>query len=131
MLNRFRVFMTGRNGTDTLNIFLFFSALGMQLISGITGWEVFSLLGTIALVLVLYRMFSRNLARRQEENYRFTQFLGGSQSRFSDWRARREQSKEYKFFTCPSCKNKLRVPRGKGKIQVTCPRCGERFNGHT
>ena len=50
---------------------------------------------------------------------------------FAEYRQRRRLRRDYKFFRCPSCRNRLRLPRGKGRIQITCPRCGHRFGGKT
>jgi len=131
MMDRLRLWMTGRNGTDALCIATVGLAAGLEFVSLLTDWEIFSLLGSIALVWALYRFLSRDLYRRRAENLRFTRLGTELRERFEDWRVRASQSREYRFFVCPGCKNRLRVPRGKGKVQVTCPRCGERFNGHT
>jgi ribosomal protein S27E len=131
MMNWLRTFMTGRNGVDQLNIAVILLAVALNLIAGFTGMDLFTLLATIALVWAIYRMFSRNLNKRRAENDRFTGLWSSMKAGYSAWLTRKRQSREYRFFTCPGCKNKLRVPRGKGKLQITCPRCGQRFGGKT
>jgi len=90
-----------------------------------------ALLALAVLVLTVLRMFSRNRARRLEENNRFLNLWYRCRGAVTGWIDRRRQSRDYRFFTCPGCKNRLRVPRGKGHIQITCPKCGQRFDGRT
>ena len=125
-------FMVGRNGNDQLNLFLMGLALALLLIAAIFNDS----LGRIAYVLVFallgyayFRMFSRNIQKRQEENGKYIR----ARYRFSAaMRLRRErwvQRKDYKFFTCPSCKTTLRVPLGHGKLKIVCRKCGNSFTG--
>ena len=72
------------------------------------------------------RAFSQNLGRRQQENQKFLAMTRGFRIG-RNWRAKMEQKRQYKVFKCPSCGVKLRVPRGKGKIKVTCRQCGASF----
>ena len=126
MLERLRAMMTDRNGLDKLSIALIVLALVINAFS-----QFFPLLILFSLIVMIYavwRVFSKNLAKRRDENYRFTRILGDIKDSYEKWRFRRQQSKQYKFFSCPSCKSKLRVPRGKGKISITCPRCGLKFS---
>jgi hypothetical protein len=130
-MNWLRANMAGRNGIDQLNIAILLAAFVLNFVARFVGWLVLSLLATILLVLAAFRILSRNLAKRRAENYRFVTLWTDAKERHSAWKLRRCQSKEYRFFTCPSCKNRLRVPRGKGRLQITCPRCGQRFDGKT
>jgi len=126
MLERLRAMMTDRNGLDKLSIALIVLALVINAFS-----QFFPLLILFSLIVMIYavwRVFSKNLAKRRNENYRFTRILGDIKDSNEKWRFRRQQSKQYKFFYCPGCKSKLRVPRGKGKISITCPRCGLKFS---
>ncbi len=122
-------FMSGRYGSDELNRFI--SLLGCVLL-------VLSLFIRIAapflwalavagLVWCYYRTFSKNLTKRREENAKFLSAREEVRAYFRGARERRGQSREYKFFRCPSCKTMLRVPRGKGKIKVVCRKCGNSF----
>ena len=130
-MNWLRAYMAGRNGIDQLNIAILLAAVALNFVARFIGWLVLSLLATLLLVLAAFRILSRNLAKRRAENYRFVTLWTDAKERFSAWRLRRHQSKEYRFFTCPGCRNRLRVPRGKGRLQITCPRCGQRFDGKT
>ncbi len=125
--------MAGRNGMDRLGYCLLLAAVVLNLLSRfIRAERPAALLSLLALALVLwclYRIFSRNVAARQKENQQFMRLFSRVRSGVSDAKYRAENAKTYKFFTCPGCHNKLRVPRGKGKIQITCPKCGQRFGG--
>ena len=89
---------------------------------------------SVALVLtlwVVFRMFSRNLQRRRAENAWFlTKFVYPVQRRRSTGRQQR-MDKDHKYFTCPNCRTVCRVPRGKGKIVITCPKCHREIHGRS
>ena len=127
-------FMAGRNGNDQLNLFL----LGLDVVllivasflRGGAGRALYLL--TFALLgFTYFRMLSRNLVRRRQENESYLR----AQYRFAAAvRLRREkwvQRRDYRFFTCPSCRTTLRVPRGHGKIKIVCRKCGHTFTGKT
>lgn len=133
MRERFARFMYGRNGNDAFNRFLLIAGVAVLLLASLlsrTG------LGRLLYILVLallgytyFRMFSRDLYRRRSENERF---LREKEKLAARWRVtveRWKQRKSYKFFTCPSCKAVMRVPRGRGKIRIVCHRCGSTFMG--
>lgn len=126
MFERLRVMMAGRNGLDKLSMVLIVSALVINAFSMFSPYLI--LFSILVLAYALWRVFSKNLAKRRSENYRFTRIWGDINDSFKKWQFRRHQSKQYKFFNCPGCKSKLRVPRGKGKISITCPRCGLKFS---
>ncbi|MBQ5503975.1 MAG: hypothetical protein IIT95_02655, partial [Oscillospiraceae bacterium] len=72
-----------------------------------------------------------NIRKRRAENDKFIKYWWPFKTKAQNFFRRIKDSRKYKFFRCPSCKNRLRVPRGKGKIKVTCPKCGERFQKKT
>ena len=124
--NAIQRFMYGRYGNDSLNLFLIGTYLVLYLLFILTG---FALLYWICLVLVavsLFRILSRNLPRRREENAKFLKAAGPV---IRWWRLRRtsHRDKEHRYFKCPNCGQQLRVPRGKGTITVTCRSCGASF----
>ena len=124
--NAIQRFMYGRYGNDSLNLFLIGTYLVLYLLFILTG---FTLLYWICLVLVavsLFRILSRNLPRRREENAKFLKAAGPV---IRWWRLRRtiHRDKEHRYFKCPNCGQQLRVPRGKGRITVTCRGCGASF----
>ena len=127
-------FMVGRNGNDQLNLFLLgldvLLLIAASLLRGNAG-RVLYLLTFALLGLSYFRMLSRNLVRRREENGRY---LRAQYRLAAALKLRKEkwvQRKDYKFFTCPSCKTTLRVPRGHGKIKIVCRKCGNTFTGRT
>lgn len=134
MIRRFLYnFFRGRNGFDQLAIFSWVISLAFALIAlfgGIVG-VVADVLMTLAIVYAWFRALSRNIPRRSAENSRFLASTAGVRRKFRNLKTRIAQRKEFKFFTCPTCHTLLRVPRGKGKIQITCRKCGNRFSGKT
>ena len=124
--NAIQRLMYGRYGGDQLNIFLLGLYLVLYLISWLANLPLLYWLSLAVFAAVLYRMLSRNYARRREENARFMKLAGPVLS----WlRLRRtiRRDKDHMYFKCPSCGQQLRVPRGKGKITVTCRSCGALF----
>jgi NADH pyrophosphatase NudC (nudix superfamily) len=120
-------FMRGRYGQDELNRFLSVSALILCGISLITRHLVLSSLSMILVIVCLFRSFSRNTGARfrEAESYfklksAMLRFLGNTMERLRQYRTHR-------IFTCPSCGQRCRVPKGKGRIRITCKRCGARF----
>ncbi len=131
MREKFYRFMIGRNGADQLSRFLTYVALALIILNLFVGSTVLWLLGLAALVWAYFRMFSKNVARRREENGKYLPLQYKLTQRFRDWRDRQKQRRDYVFFRCPSCKAMLRVPRGKGRIRVTCRKCGNAFEKRT
>ena len=119
LLAGFRNFMTGRYGTDKLGLTLLVASLVLSLVSAFFGSSLINLLmTTVSYALMfwaIFRMFSRNTYARYEENRLFLRFFDQLKDR------------EHRYFNCPKCRQSVRVPRGKGKIAITCPRCRERF----
>lgn len=130
-------FMYGRNGMDQLNRALLWGYVGLFL-----GQTVFTLVKLRIpaliceallwplMVLILFRMFSKNLYKRQEENTKFLNRAWKVKNQHSGARAR-HADKEHKYFTCKSCKTICRVPVGKGRIIITCPKCGAKIQAKT
>ena len=114
-----RRFMTGRYGTDKLNMYI----LGCGLIICMLALFIRTPVANLALTTfsyglmfwAIFRTFSRNTYRRYQENRKFLMLLD------------RIKDRKHKHFSCPKCHRPMRVPRGKGKIAITCPKCGERF----
>ena len=126
-------FMYGRNGNDQLNLALLavyvLVLLAQALLGRIYAARVILEIITLALAaLVIFRSFSKNLTRRRAENARFLNWWYPVKGRVSAARQRR-QDKDHKYFTCKSCGTICRVPVGKGKIEITCPRCGGKIIG--
>lgn len=130
MKSMFDRLFAGRTGIDQLNAALFFLAVLCWLASQFAPTRgLYSLLHWACLLAAAWcvvRAFSHNIARRHQENQRFLSFFHTFRIG-RDWKAKREQRRNYKIFKCPSCGIKLRVPKGKGKIKVTCRQCGATF----
>ena len=126
-----RNFMIGRYGPDHLNIFIMITAMVLAVVSTLTGWPVLSFLSYALLIYATFRWLSRNITARRRENDKFLKYWWPVRQWFMHKYVRFKESKSYAFFKCPACKNTLRVPKGKGRIQITCPKCGERFEKKT
>ena len=125
---RFSRFMQGRYGVDSLSRFLSVVLL-VFIIVGVFVKIPFSGLITFAILVVLYwRMFSRDIPRRYAENQKFLQIKDKLFGRFSNFGSNMSQLKDYHIYKCPRCNQKIRIPRGKGHIMVRCPRCGFEFH---
>lgn len=115
----FQRFMTGRYGTDKLNMYILGAGVIVCLLTMFIPWAlgdlVLSLLSYILLFWAMFRTFSRNTYKRYQENRRFLLFLD------------RIKDREHRYFHCPKCRQPVRVPKGKGKIAITCPKCREKF----
>ena len=134
MIRRFLYnFFQGRNGFDPIAKLTVALALAAALLTLFGGWVglVFDLAAMALMVYTWWRVLSRNIYKRQEEVRRYLDRTSGLRQYFRNLRTRFSQRREYKFFTCPTCHTMLRVPRGKGKIQITCRKCGNRFSGKT
>lgn len=129
--NWLRNFMIGRYGPDQLYFGLFIVAILLALIGQFTQFYIFILLSYAFLAIALFRVLSRNIEKRRRENDRFLRYWWPVKQKCKMQITKIKSRKSYKFFNCPSCKNTLRVPKGKGKIQITCPKCGERFEKKT
>jgi DNA-directed RNA polymerase subunit RPC12/RpoP len=120
--------MQGRYGVDSLSRFLSI----VLLVIIILGMFIrIPLSGTITLVIIVilyWRMFSRNIPKRYEENQKFLQIRDKLLGRFSDFGSNMSQMKDYHIYKCPRCNQKIRIPRGKGHIMVRCPKCGYEFH---
>lgn len=138
MRNRFQDFMNGRYGNDQLNQFMSVAALILIVLNIFLKIQILFFAALVLLILLYIRMFSRNYAKRQLENERFlnltARFRRGGYGHASGrgWdaasrRARSEQRKIYRFFQCPHCAQKVRVPKGRGRIEITCPKCRTAF----
>ena len=124
--------MQGRYGVDQLNRFLMGAALALILAAILIPGRsaVNSLLDTAGLLLIVYayyRIFSRDISRRYEENQKFLRKTGGIRARLRRERNILSQRREYHIYKCPGCGQKIRIPRGKGKIEISCPKCNTKF----
>lgn len=115
----FRNFMLGRNGQDQLGTALFVVGLICMILSMVFDaflWSfLFHLLSWVLLFWCIFRMYSKNIAARSRENRAFVRFF----TRLKD--------RSHRYYRCPLCHQRVRVPRGKGKISIRCPKCSNKF----
>ncbi len=138
----FRRFMQGRYGNDQLNLTILVMSLVFALLTmltrGVTNY-VFSTLQLMALIVWALRTFSKNHYNRRKENQVFLKYWyklknSGFSKAFGKWGReikgffQRLSDREHKYFKCPVCGSRLRVPRGRGEITVTCPKCRTKFD---
>lgn len=134
MKQRFMRFMYGRSGADELFRFTSYASIVLLLIAMFLPANIKSIVLIVVLALMVYtyfRAFSKNLKARREENAKFLRLKAKLRNKYNLRRDIWKQRKDFKFFTCPSCKAVLRVPRGKGKIRVVCKKCGNAFERKT
>ncbi len=114
-----RRFMEGRYGTDRLNLVILCCGLAASILSGLVKLPllnlIFWLLSYGLMIWAIWRSLSRNTYKRYQENRKFMQIFD------------RLKDRQHRYFDCPKCRQMVRVPRGKGKISITCPRCREKF----
>ena len=130
MRNWLKRVMAGRYGVDEYSRFLNIVALVSLVLSILfnNGLSVFFwLLAIISLVWTYFRMFSRNTYKRRAENNAYLTIRYNMTRKLSGLKQRMQQKRYYRFYKCPKCGITTRVPKGKGKIRITCPKCGEIF----
>ena len=127
MKEKFYRFMQGRYGMDQLNQFIFYVELIFFIISLFNRSILITGAFYICLVLVMYRMLSRNYVKRSIENQKFIHIKSKSTHRFQSI-YKNIKGKNNKYLVCPQCSQIIRVPRHKGNITVTCPSCRQSFD---
>lgn len=126
MREKFYRFMQGRYGNDRFNQFLMILALVCLVIS-LFGPNIFYLFALAAIAYSYFRMFSRKIYARSAENQRYLKMEGRVRGFLSGQKKELAQRKNYHIYKCPNCKQKIRIPRGHGKIEVRCPKCSTCF----
>jgi len=127
MRNKFREFMAGRYGFDQMSNGLIVIIIVLMILTSLTGKSIFASFSFALLIYMYFRVFSKNIYKRQMENQKYMNLFSGLKSKFRTKKKQFEQRKEYKFFHCPACRQTVRVPRGHGRIRITCPKCRAEF----
>ena len=127
MKERMQRFMAGRYGNDQLNQFIFIVAIISMVLEIITRQSLFYTLTLVLLILAYVRVFSRNINKRYEENMKFLQKKDAILNKFRKQKHYAALRRNFHIYTCPQCKQKIRIPKGKGKISITCPKCRTSF----
>lgn len=139
-IDRIRQWMSGRYGRDELNTFLSFLCIILLVINMFVGRRILFYLALAVLVILYLRTFSKNYSKRRAENEKFLQIKdritgfftgrrsgGRTENRYNDQYRAEKEDREHVYFSCPRCRKRLRVPRGRGKISIHCPQCGNDF----
>lgn len=130
-MNRFKNFMAGRYGSDQLNTALIVFSLIITFIARIFQVPILPYIGYIPLCLCIFRMFSKDIYKRRIENAKFIRLMRPVTVWVKSVLSRFKGRKEYRYYSCPQCKTLLRLPKGKGKIAITCPKCKTKFEKKT
>lgn len=135
MRDKFLKFMYGRYGVDEFGRSMLITAIVLSIVGMIINffkigfWISFSLstISTILMVYIIYRAFSRNINKRVLENHKFLGRTAKIRNYFRFCKTRYKDRKSFSYVKCPNCKNYSRVPKGKGKIKITCRVCKKQF----
>ena len=130
-MNWLRRFMAGRYGGDQLSMALLIFSVILSFTAGLTDIPLITLFSYVPFGIAVFRMLSKDTAKRSLENYKFSRLMNPVYSWLIITRDRMRDIKTHRYFTCPKCGQSLRVPRGKGKIVVICRRCKTEFKGKT
>lgn len=123
----FQSFMQDRTGVDHLSLALLIVSLIVSLIGNLLGWSWLAWSSLIPLVLFYYRSFSKNKLKRHQENVLFLKYWYPIQTKWMNQYRMLKAKHQYRYFKCKECGQSLRVPRKKGKIEITCPKCRHTF----
>lgn len=127
MREKLQQFMVGRYGTDQLSRFLLILAIIFMVVSILFHSPICNIIAILLIIFCYYRILSKNHSQRYSENMAYLKY---SKKATGFFRAKKQyfmQLKNYHIYKCPSCRQKIRIPRGKGKISITCPKCRTEF----
>lgn len=120
-------FMYGRYGVDQFSKFLMGLVMACLVVSIFVRTDANNVLVVLLLVYAYFRIFSKNHSKRQAENQKYLQFTAGVRRKWFATKQEMLQRKTHHIYRCPDCKQKIRIPKGKGKIAITCPKCRASF----
>ncbi len=120
-------FMQGRYGVDELSRFILIVAVVMMVLELLTRWAIFGVLLWVIFIYIYVRMFSKDYMKRQQENQRFLTARYKLKTKWYNFKRDMVQRKDCHIYKCPQCSQKIRIPRGKGKIAIRCPKCYTEF----
>ena len=126
MRERIQRFMQGRYGNDQLNQFIMLIIMLCLVFSFFAG-RIFYWMSLLLMFLLYFRIFSRNVTKRSGENMVYLQKTEKFRSAFFKQKNLLLQRKTHHIYKCPSCRQKIRIPRGRGKVMVRCPKCNTEF----
>ena len=123
--NWLRGFMLGRYGVDHLSFAMLLPAMALMLLGRRRLWPL-ELVGLALMVWADWRILSRNISARAQENGVFLRYWQGARGAWDRLTAR-IKDRDHRYYRCPRCRQQLRVPRGRGRIVITCPKCRHEF----
>lgn len=127
MKEKFRKFMTVRYGVDAFSRFLLATALILWVLNMFIGSRILHSWAWLMVLYTYYRMFSKNTTKRYQENLKYMQIKDKFLEKFRVNKSQMQQRKTHHIYKCPVCKQKIRIPKGKGRICITCPKCKNEF----
>ncbi len=125
--DKFYRFMAGRYGTDDLSKFILGSAVALMVLNLLVRVPLLNTLVVVLLILVYVRMFSTNIQKRYAENMKYLEIKNRLLGKLKKTESQAQDLKTHHIYRCPGCGQKIRVPRGKGMIMITCPKCKKEF----
>lgn len=120
-------FMIGRYGTDDLGKITIYASLLFLILSMFIKHPILYIIALLLLAVSYIRMFSRNTAKRYQENQKYVSLRYKVVCKFANWKQNIKIRKTHHIYKCPSCSQKVKIPRGKGKISIRCPKCDTQF----
>ena len=124
---RLQQFMYGRYGMDGLGNFLLWTAIVLLILSIFVPTGILYYVSLALMVYTYFRVFSRNVQKRYQENCVYYRYVNKIKGFFAKQNSYRKQRKTHHIYSCPNCKQKIRIPKGKGKVMIRCSRCGTEF----
>lgn len=121
----------GRYGVDQFSVALMFMSVLFSLLFTFTDWTIFYIISSVILIYAIYRIFSKNFTKRQRENQLWNKYYFSFRRKTDKCIRRAKDFPHYRYYTCLNCKQTIRIPRGKGRIEIRCPKCGYSFRSKT
>ena len=119
--------MQGRHGADELSLALLIVGLTLSIIGTLLRLDFLSLISLILYIIAIFRMFSRDHNKRCLENQKYLAFWKNTSGSIRQFTTRVKNYRKYKYFKCPECHSRLRLPRKVGEVTVTCGKCHHAF----
>ena len=126
-----RKILYGRYGVDQFSSALIVFSIMLSLLYAIFHINFIYLLSSVSLIYAVFRIFSKNFTKRQKENAFWLKYSLKGKKNLSKYSKRIKDLPKYKYYTCMNCKQTIRIPRGKGRVEIRCPKCGYSFRSKT